>query len=97
MKKFRYLENTAILQLNSELCIGCGNCREVCPHRVFTIADGKAVIHDYNGCMECGACATNCPVAAIFVNPDNGCGCAKYIINNWIRKITGKNSSSCGC
>ncbi|RWX48089.1 hypothetical protein VT98_11803 [Candidatus Electrothrix communis] len=26
--------------------------------------------------MECGACATNCPTKAIYVNPDDGCGCA---------------------
>ena len=33
--------------------------------------------------MECGACATNCPVHAITVTP--GVGCAAYIIQTWIR------------
>jgi len=60
--------------------------------------DGKkAVVVDANGCMECGGCANNCPVGAIYVNPDNGCGCAAYIINNWVSKLTGKKAIICSC
>ncbi len=97
MQRFRYLDNTAILQLSEDKCIGCGNCQLVCPHRIFQIFEGKAKIVDPNGCMECGACAKNCPTAAIYVNPDDGCGCASYIINSWVARIRGKAPSSCGC
>lgn len=97
MKGFRYLDGTAILQLSEELCIGCGDCEQVCPHRILKISGGKAGIVDPNGCMECGACAKNCPVGAIFVNPDDGCGCATYIINSWMARFLGKKSSDCGC
>lgn len=97
MQNFRYLDDTAILRLAEELCIGCGSCEQVCPHRVFSIQNGKAVIIDRNGCMECGACAKNCPVEAIYVNPDDGCGCAAYIINSWLARIRGKQTSECGC
>lgn len=97
MQDFRYLDNTAILRLSVEKCIGCGNCELVCPHRIFVIREEKAVIVDPNGCMECGACAKNCPVGAIYVNPDDGCGCAAYIINSWIAKVRGKAPSGCGC
>ncbi|MFT5700512.1 MAG: ferredoxin [Desulforhopalus sp.] len=97
MKNLRYLDGTAILKLDIEKCIGCGNCEQVCPHRIFSILEGKSLILDHNGCMECGACATNCPVEAIYVNPDDGCGCAAYIINSWLKKLTGKKSSGCGC
>lgn len=95
MKKFRYLDNTAILQLSEDKCIGCGNCELVCPHRIFRVKDKKAQILDPDGCMECGACAVNCPVEAIFVNPDDGCGCAGYIINSWIAGVRGKKTNSC--
>jgi len=95
MKDFRYIDNTAILKLSQESCIGCGNCVTVCPHRVFELHGKKAEIIDPNGCMECGACATNCPVTAIYVNPDDGCGCAAYIINSWISKLRGEISSKC--
>lgn len=96
MKTFRYIANTALLQLNRETCIGCGLCVTVCPHRVFVMTDSKAEIIDHDGCMECGACACNCPVNAIFVNPDEGCGCATLIINSWIARVTGKNVAG-GC
>jgi NAD-dependent dihydropyrimidine dehydrogenase PreA subunit len=97
MKDFRYLDETAILRLSEDLCIGCGSCEQVCPHRIFKVRDGKAEITDKNGCMECGACAKNCPTEAIFVNPDDGCGCAAYIIGSWIAKFRGKDPSECGC
>lgn len=97
MKYFRYLDDTAILQLAEEKCIGCGNCEQVCPHRIFKIVAGKAIISDKDGCMECGACATNCPTQAIYVNPDDGCGCAAYIINSWLAKFRGKPPTDCGC
>jgi ferredoxin len=97
MRHFRYLEDAAILRLDTDTCIGCGNCALVCPHRIFVLKEGKAEIIDRGACMECGACATNCPVGAIYVNPDDGCGCAAYIINSWIAKVRGKVPSGCGC
>ncbi len=97
MKTFRYIENIALLKLDVETCIGCGTCIDVCPHGVFALQNGKAQITDHGGCMECGACACNCPVNALFVNPDDGCGCAALIINSWLARITGKNISGCGC
>ncbi len=66
-------------------------CLIVCPHRVFAIEEKKAVLADRNGCMECGACATNCPTDAISVSP--GVGCASLIINRWLR---GKNIDTGG-
>lgn len=95
MKKFRYIVGTATLQLNKERCIGCGNCVTVCPHRVFQLADNKAIVSDINGCMECGACALNCPVEAVTVQP--GVGCVEAYINMWISKITGKERSGNNC
>jgi NAD-dependent dihydropyrimidine dehydrogenase PreA subunit len=91
MQAFRYLDNTAILRLSEEKCIGCGSCVIVCPHRIFAVTHKKAQIIDYNGCMECGACARNCPTGAIFVNPDDGCGCAAYILNSWISAFLKKH------
>jgi len=83
MKKLRYLKNVSTLKLNSEKCIGCGMCKTVCPHAVFSIADRKAQIIDLDGCMECGACTKNCPVVALSVKP--GVGCAAYIIQTWYK------------
>ena len=91
MKDFRYLSRVTTLHLEDAACVGCGMCEEVCPHGVFLLKDRKASIRDRNGCMECGACALNCPTDAIRVTP--GVGCAAYIIQTWIK---GKQAAACG-
>lgn len=87
----KYLSNTVSLELLPEQCTGCGRCVEVCPHEVFAVRDGKAVILDRDSCMECGACASNCAFSALRV--DKGVGCAAALINSM---ITG-GEPSCGC
>jgi NAD-dependent dihydropyrimidine dehydrogenase PreA subunit len=89
--KHRYLKNVVTLSLDSGKCTGCGVCRDVCPHGVFGSEEGKARIIDRDLCMECGACALNCPVKALEVNA--GTGCAAAFIFSW---FTGKEPS-CGC
>ena len=84
MKGFSYLHNVATLELNTEACIGCGRCLEVCPHGVFSLLENKARFIDFDACMECGACAQNCPVDAIHVNA--GVGCAAGLITEWLRE-----------
>ena len=96
MREFRYIDGAALLRLDEEACIGCGNCTVVCPHRVFALRGKKAGIVDHDGCMECGACALNCPAGAIVVNPDEGCGCAALIINGWLSKALKRKTKVCG-
>ena len=90
MENFRYLPGVTTLRLDEAACVGCGLCEIVCPHGVFYLDTQKARIHDLDGCMECGACAKNCPTEAIAVTP--GVGCASYIIQTWIK---GKNAAAC--
>ena len=84
MKGFNYLRNVATLELNPSACIGCGRGVGVCPHQVFTLREKKAEFAAFDACMECGACARNCPTAAIRV--DAGVGCATGLINEWLRE-----------
>ena len=86
----RYLKNVVTLILDTDKCIGCGRCLEVCPHMVFAFQEGKAAIGDRDACMECGACARNCPVDAITV--EAGVGCAQAVFNSW---RTGKHECDC--
>ena len=82
MIQFRYLPNVTTLVLDTEKCIGCGLCTEVCPHGVFAIEDRKAVLTDRDACMECGACARNCAAEAISVRA--GVGCAAGVLKGAI-------------
>lgn len=95
MKDFRYLANVSTLQLNRDLCVGCGQCRLVCPHGVFGQAGGTVELVDRDGCMECGACALNCPVGALVLSP--GVGCASYIIKKWLASARPKTQCSPSC
>jgi len=78
VNKLCYLKDVVTLALDAEKCIGCRMCEIVCPHAVFLVADKKARIIDRDACMECGACARNCPTEALFVK--SGVGCASGII-----------------
>ena len=84
MKGYRYLNNVVTLRLDQAVCIGCNRCLEVCPHQVFTPDGKKVMLADRDACMECGACALNCPVRAISV--DVGVGCASGMINEWLQE-----------
>lgn len=92
MKTLRYIKGVATITLDELSCVGCSMCINVCPHQVFAMEENKATIVDKDGCMECGACAKNCPVGAIGVTP--GVGCASLIIN---RMLKGKNIPTGGC
>ena len=78
MSGFVYLKNVTTLELDHELCIGCGTCEIVCPHAVFQMTDGLAEMRVRDACMECGACALNCETEAITVR--SGVGCASAVI-----------------
>ena len=47
-------------------CIGCGQCRDICPQHTITIKNGKAAI-DMSACIRCFCCHEMCPVKAIDV------------------------------
>lgn len=91
MSEHRYLKNVTTLAYEPSRCTGCGRCVEVCPHRVFGLENGRAMVRDRDLCMECGACARNCAWDAICVRA--GVGCAWAILVSGLR---GKRESACG-
>jgi NAD-dependent dihydropyrimidine dehydrogenase PreA subunit len=87
-----YAENT--LHYHKDRCINCKRCTQVCPHGVFAEGSDHADLVRPEACMECGACALNCPVKAIEVQ--SGVGCAWGMISAALR---GKDmdSGECSC
>jgi ferredoxin len=49
---------------DSDECVGCGICKDVCFADCITINEGKAKI-DENICIGCGQCSNNCPTNAM--------------------------------
>lgn len=82
MPVLRYLKNVTTLWLDEQKCTGCGLCLDVCPQGVFEMNGRHVRIADHDGCMECGACARNCPVSAVTVQ--SGVGCAAAIFNTML-------------
>lgn len=91
----RYMPDVVTLELDSDQCDGCRMCMLVCPHGVFVVDNGKARIVDRDACMECGACAMNCRVEAIFV--ESGVGCAYALLTTKLRRLRGGTDESVGC
>ena len=67
-------------------CTGCGLCAELCPFGLPQKNEsGKFEILYPEFCTECSACKRNCPVNAIVLNEQKGCGClwnARSVIKN---------------
>jgi NAD-dependent dihydropyrimidine dehydrogenase PreA subunit len=77
-----------------ERCINCKRCTQVCPHAVFAEGKDHVDLAQPASCMECGACALNCPVQAIEVQ--SGVGCAWAMINAALRGKDMDTECSCG-
>lgn len=95
----KYIKNVAKIEFFKEKCTSCGRCLEVCPQAVFKKIDNKVSLVDKDFCMECGACALNCPFDAVKVK--SGVGCTSAIITGWIKgtepdcDCSGSSSSDC--
>ncbi len=53
-----------IIEVNTDLCIGCGLCKKDCPANNISIKEGKVMIKGQE-CIKCGHCVAICPKAAV--------------------------------
>ncbi len=56
-----------IIEIDQDLCNGCGECATGCPEGALKIIDGKARLVGESLCDGLGACIGNCPLGAIKV------------------------------
>lgn len=55
-----------VTQVNTDKCIGCSRCRDVCWYDGIEIKDRKA--QKKEGCIGCGYCFQVCPTGALYVD-----------------------------
>lgn len=53
------------MQVNREICVGCGTCVNLCPRLAIRFIDSRSYI-DQQACIECGTCRDSCGVDAIY-------------------------------
>lgn len=60
----------ANIKVDEEKCVGCGQCKNVCPVGIYEIENGKAKVipEKLKECMECHACEVSCPQKAIKID-----------------------------
>ena len=52
-----------MVKINSEKCVGCGGCIDLCPSIAISMIDDIVTIDDQL-CTECGICVKVCPMNA---------------------------------
>ena len=65
---YRKMDGVSVT-VDTERCVGCGLCADICFTKAITIEGGRSSIGDK--CRGCGRCADICPSEAITVNFDS--------------------------
>ncbi len=53
--------------VDSEKCVGCGECVDVCPVTVYELKDGKSEPVNAEECLGCESCVEVCAQGCIEV------------------------------
>lgn len=54
-----------IAVVETDLCIGCGQCASACPAGAISVSPERKAVVDESSCRGCGACVGVCPVGAV--------------------------------
>jgi len=68
-KMFRRIEGLTV-EVDPEVCVGCGDCLEVCVFKGMEMIDDKAQVNQKR-CLGCGRCEMTCPNGAISIEFDD--------------------------
>ena len=56
-----------VRRTDSDACIGCGACVDICPVAAVELSEEKAAVDDA-WCIGCGVCAAPCPTGAVSIH-----------------------------
>jgi len=52
-----------VVKINSDLCVACGGCIDLCPAIAISMVDDMVVVNN-DTCTECKICIKVCPMRA---------------------------------
>jgi NAD-dependent dihydropyrimidine dehydrogenase PreA subunit len=89
-----------IINIDEELCTGCGNCVISCAEGALAIIDGKAKVINEVFCDGLGACIGECPEGALKVIEKEAYEFDEEEVEKYlesIKKDTIKEAQQCSC
>jgi ferredoxin len=91
-----------IIQIDNELCDGCGQCIPNCAEGALQIIDGKAKIVAENLCDGLGACLGECPNGALKIIEREADDFDEHAVENHLAQKEAKHKKeempiACGC
>ncbi|MDD3471450.1 MAG: 4Fe-4S ferredoxin [Syntrophaceae bacterium] len=92
-----------IIEIDEELCDGCGNCIISCAEGALEIVDGKARLVAEKYCDGLGACLGECPTGALKVIQREADDFDEEAVEHRLAEISEKSSQetpgvmACGC
>ena len=89
-----------IIEIDDELCDGCGQCIPSCAEGAIQVIDGKARLVDEKYCDGLGACLGECPTGALSVVKRDAEGFDAKAVEehlSWIAEKTRAEESTLPC
>lgn len=88
------------IEINEDLCNGCGNCVVDCAEGALQIVDGKAKVINESFCDGLGACLGNCPTDALKIVEKNVAAFDEKAVEEHLKtqkKKSNKHDVACSC
>lgn len=79
-----------MISIDEKICVGCGQCVDICPGNLLELKNSVARIRDVRDCWGCCACVKICPKNAIAyqLSADLGGTGAKLFAHDSPTKLT---------